>query len=66
MACFHVIAEKRIGMKLQSFYLVINEAGNVSTSITEPSPMSKNDADSVYHHARIFMPEFGLKIQAAN
>ena len=66
MTGFHVIAEKRIGMKLQAFYLTINESGNVGTSITEPTPMNKSDADSVYHHARIFMSEFGLKLQAAN
>lgn len=66
MARFHVIAEKRIGLKLQAFYLSINESGDIGTSITEPAPMNKSDADSVYHHARIFMPEFGLKLQAAD
>jgi hypothetical protein len=60
---FHVIGEKRVGLKLQQFYLHSDDAGAVTVSVSEPPPMSKTDADSLCHYARVFLPEFGLKLQ---
>ena len=61
---FHVIGEKRVGPGLQQFYLHSNESGVVSVSVSEPPPMSRADADNLYHYARVFLPGFGLKVQA--